>query len=168
MKVSVGRDHALVLAQDIKGEENLYSIGQANLKYLGCTEEGAKEVIRKIPMLASHKIVDFSAGPEYNMVIIEGSKNLTDGLYEHTLPEGKTATGLLHAYYQDGKWQFMSQEDYESTNGKDLPDICLAFKCPIPDLERVINREESLLKIDLKSLLNNEESKIKNVFSSHS
>jgi hypothetical protein len=32
-------------------------------------------------MLATYKIVDFSAGQHYNMVIIEGSKTLTDGLY---------------------------------------------------------------------------------------
>ena len=100
-------------------------------------------------MLATYKIVDFSAGQHFNMVIIEGSKTLTDGLYQHILPNGKQATGLLHVYYQNGRWKYIAQEDYELTDGRDLPDICIAFKCPIPEMDRVINGLIPLIKVDL-------------------
>ncbi len=43
------------------------------------------------------------------MVILGGEKTPADGLYEHKLPNGITAKGVLHAYLKDGKWHFMSQ-----------------------------------------------------------
>ena len=100
------------------------------------------------------------------MVIVKGS-DLTKTLYLHELPEDKKAQGVLHAYQRDGKWHYMTKEEYESTNGANLPDICLAFKCPIPNLDTVMNGQSPLIQDDLNSLLSDQKSDSK-VISSHS
>jgi hypothetical protein len=52
---------------------------------------------------------------------------------------------VLHAYQLNGKWHYMSQEEYESTNGANLPNICIAFKCPIPNLDTLMNGQNPLI-----------------------
>ena len=49
------------------------------------------------------------------MIIIKGEKLATDGLYEHKITEEKIVKGVLHAYQKEGKWHYMSQEEYETT-----------------------------------------------------
>ncbi len=88
------------------------------------------------------------------MIIIKGEKLATDGLYEHKIAEEKTFKGVLHAYQKDGKWHYMSQEEYETTQGADLPEICLAFKCPIPNMETAMNGPKQLISVELASLIN--------------
>ena len=87
------------------------------------------------------------------MILIAGDEKSTDGLYEHKLSADRTVNGMLHAYLKDGKWHFMSSDDYR-TNSSDLPDICLAFKCPIKDLEKALNNEK--LIPDMSALVDGE------------
>lgn len=85
------------------------------------------------------------------MVIMKGEKNATDNLYEHKLPNSTNAQGILHAYQdQSGKWCFMSEAEY-NLNKESLPPVCIAFKCPIPNMEAVLNRP--LFSVDLQSLV---------------
>jgi len=75
IKVSCGRNHSLVLAQEPSGNTRLYSIGkdENNYKNLGCTQLQAEEsVIRKIPHFADLEIQDFSACSLFSMVIMKG------------------------------------------------------------------------------------------------
>jgi hypothetical protein len=87
------------------------------------------------------------------MVILGGEKKPTDGLYQHKLAENKTAEGVLHAYQQDGKWSFMSQEEYETKKGKGLPDVCLAFKCPIENVDLAFNGPDSIFNFNLDDII---------------
>jgi alpha-tubulin suppressor-like RCC1 family protein len=89
IKISCGRNHSLVLAEEADGNQRLYSIGkdESNFKNLGCTQQQAGEsVIRKIPHFADLEIADFSACSLFSMIILKGEKLATDGLYEHKLP----------------------------------------------------------------------------------
>ena len=90
------------------------------------------------------------------MIIIKGEKLATDGLYEHKITQEKTVKGVLHAYQKEGKWHYMSQEEYETTKGADLPDISLAFKCPIPNMDFALNGPKPLISVELASLINQE------------
>lgn len=144
MRVSAGLDHSLVQAKDANGKMRLYSLGkeESNYKHLGCSKEQASEgICREISLFNDFEIIDFCASHKYNMILIAGDEKSTDGLYEHKLGPNQTVNGLLHAYLKDGKWQFMSSDEY-CTKSADLPDICLAFKCPIKDLEKVLNNEK--------------------------
>lgn len=40
----------------------------------------------------------------------------------------------MHFYKKEGKWNYLSQKDYESKKDT-LPEITFAIKCPIEDLE---------------------------------
>jgi hypothetical protein len=47
----------------------------------------------------------------------------------------------------------MSESEYAEKKG-DLPAVCLAFKCPIPNMETVLNKP--LISVDLQSLVQND------------
>jgi len=53
---------------------------------------------------------------------------------KHELPEGKQATGLLHFYQQEGKWVYVTSEEYAAKKN-DLPNVCFAIRAPITNLE---------------------------------
>jgi len=101
MRVSAGLDHSLVQAKDANGKTKLYSLGkeESNYKHLGCSKEQANEgVYRELSMFNDFEIIDFCASHKYNMIVIAGDENITDGLYEHKLSPNLTVNGLLHAY----------------------------------------------------------------------
>lgn len=138
LKVSAGQDHALLLAQNSKGVKKFYSIGkeESNFKHLGISAKNQdNEVYREIPVFTDFEIQDFSASAKYSLVIIKGEEKPEVGLYEHELADGSKAKGILHFYKKEGKWHYVSQEDYEAKKDS-LPDLCLAIKCPITDLEQ--------------------------------
>jgi len=90
------------------------------------------------------------------MIILKGEKSANDGLYEHKISDEKSAKGILHAYQKNNKWHFMSKEEYDSNKGTDLPDVCIAFKCPIPNMETLLNGPKPLISIDLQTLVSDE------------
>jgi hypothetical protein len=90
------------------------------------------------------------------MIVIKGDKKPTDGLYEHRLPENKVASGIMHAYQKDGKWVYMSEEDYKQ-NSQSLPDVCIAFKCQIPNMDTLLNGPKPLITADLTALTGGDE-----------
>jgi len=159
IKVSCGKNHTLVLAKDQTGNTRLYSIGkdESNFKNLGCSQDLAKTgIIRKITNLADLEVQDFSASSCYSMIILKGDKKATDGLYEHKLPgSDSVAKGILHAYQKEGKWCYMSEDDYK-TKQAELPDVCIAFKCPIPNMENILSGAKPLINVDLKTLVDGE------------
>lgn len=50
----------------------------------------------------------------------------------------------MHAYQKEGKWNFMSEEDYEN-DSKNLPDVSIAFKCPIQNMDNLFNGPKPLI-----------------------
>lgn len=43
----------------------------------------------------------------------------------------------------------MSEDEYKATDKAKLPDVCLAFKCPIPNMETLFNGAKPLISVDL-------------------
>jgi hypothetical protein len=91
------------------------------------------------------------------MIVIKGDKKATDGMYEHKLPDSSVANGILHAYQKEGKWHYMSEEDYKKKS-QELPDVCIAFKCPIQNMENLLNGPKPLITTDLNQLVGGTES----------
>lgn len=80
------------------------------------------------------KILDFSAGAEVSIVIVDGpAEKFTDRLYRHDLPDGRTTRGLIHFYKQGGEWHFVTEDEYEQKK-HELPALCFATKCPITSI----------------------------------
>lgn len=111
MKVSVGQDHALLFAENAKGNKKLYSIGkeESNNKHLGIQAKDHDEsVYREIQSFIDFEVQDFSASAKFSMVIIKGDEKIQDGLYQHQLADGSKAQGLLHFYKKEDKWYYVS------------------------------------------------------------
>lgn len=53
----------------------------------------------------------------------------------------------MHAYQKDNKWIFVGEEEFEARKGE-LPDVCIAFKCPIKDAEKVLSNTKFLPQLD--------------------
>jgi len=47
----------------------------------------------------------------------------------------------------------MSQNEYYESSGDNLPDVSLAFKCPIENIEEVFNGEESIFNFNIEQTL---------------
>ena len=109
VRVSAGRGHTLVLAEEKNGNQRLYSIGKdENLhKALGCSKETVNDsILRKITVMADLDIQDFCASVDYNLVLLKGDDSHLNNLYDHRL-DGTVHKGVMHAYQQGGKWKFM-------------------------------------------------------------
>lgn len=104
-------------------------------------------------MLIDIDIVDFSASTEYSTIIMQGEKLASDNLYEHKLPDGSVASGILHIYQKDSKWHYMSEQQYQETKGKDLPDVCIALKYPISNIDSFFNGPKAFIQSELQSLV---------------
>lgn len=50
----------------------------------------------------------------------------------------------------------MSEEEYKEKS-QSLPDVCLAFKCQIPNMDTVFNGPKPLITADLSSLVGGDE-----------
>jgi hypothetical protein len=127
----------------------LFSLGkeEANFKHLGCSKESAGEsVIHEMTAFSDFTIKSFCAATKYNQIIIAGEKEANDGLYEHQIGD-KVSTGLMHAYQKDGKWIFVGESELESRKSE-LPDVCIAFKCPIKDAEKALSNVKFLPSLD--------------------
>lgn len=151
LEVSTGLDHSLVLGRDnnANGKTKLYSMGkeEANFKHLGCSKEQASEsVLHEITAYSDFNVLSFSAGTKYNQIIVAGEKKADDGLYEHQIGD-KVSKGLMHAYQKDNKWIFVGEEEFEARKGE-LPDVCIAFKCPIKDAEKVLSNTKFFPQLD--------------------
>lgn len=59
----------------------------------------------------------------------------------------KVSHGLMHAYQKEGKWIFVGQEELESRKSE-LPDVCIAFKCPIKEAEKTLSNIKFLPSLD--------------------
>jgi len=77
---------------------------------------------------------------------LAGEKKADDGLYEHQIGE-KVVKGLMHAYQKDGKWVYIGEEELEARKAE-LPDVSIAFKCPIKDAEKVLSNTKFLPSLD--------------------
>lgn len=120
---------------------------------LGITSIEAQDVTtyyREVTAFRGFNIVDFTAGHRTSHVIIEGDKNILDGINEHNI-EGNADKGVLH-FYIDSMEQlhFIAPADYESKKG-DIPDICYAIKAPISSIEK-LNLLPNLKSIAMQSL----------------
>lgn len=93
---------------------------------------------REVTAFQGFDIVDFCAGHRSSHVIIRGDKDLQSGLQEHSLGTGlekKEAKGILHFYKdQNGVIQYLTESEY-ATKHDTLPDISLAIKYPMTNLE---------------------------------
>jgi alpha-tubulin suppressor-like RCC1 family protein len=96
-KISCGPNHSLILFEDKKvasfGKEFLYSVGLTKGKdfaHLGAPEDQTKDAeqpFREIKEFNEKKLVSFLAHDTASLVIIEGKKEIYEGLYAHTLPD---------------------------------------------------------------------------------
>ena len=98
-------------------------------------------------------IVDFSASTEFSMIIMKGEKLTNENFQEHKLPDGSTTSGVLHVYQKENKWHYMSEKEYSETKGENLPDVCLAFKYPITNVDSFFNGSKAIVQIDLQDLI---------------
>jgi hypothetical protein len=98
-----------------------------------------KAPFRRIPAFVNRRVKSFLAHSNQGSLVMcnDGSENL----YEHTLPDGSKAQGLLHFYPkpQTGsslgtkEFVFLSESEYEQQKDS-LPPLCFAIKCPIANL----------------------------------
>jgi hypothetical protein len=138
-RVSCGTVHSLVLFEDKKGKETLYSVGNkvgSEYAHLGAAEDqvqDAEKPLREIKTFNGRDLVDFVAHDSSSVVILAGGATAVDSLYAHTLPDGKQVRGLLHFFKRDGEWHFIPEDEYEARKSE-LPDLSFAIKCPIEDL----------------------------------
>lgn len=111
-KVTTCWHHSLVLFEDDKGKESLYSIGINKHKQMGVTEEQLgetdaqkKKPFRSIPTFNDVKIADFCNGEQSSLVIIEcDAAKPSEKIYQHELPDGSKCQGLLHFYKKGDQW----------------------------------------------------------------
>ena len=150
VEVSTGLDHSLVLGKEAaNGKTKLYSFGkdEANFKHLGCTKvEAAETVIHEITAFSEFNILCFSAATKYNQIIVEGEKEANDGLYEHQIGE-KVSKGLMHAYPKNGEWIFIGEDELKSRQSE-LPDVSIAFKCPLRDAQKTLSNPKCMPSLD--------------------
>jgi hypothetical protein len=78
-------------------------------------------------------VADFKAHAVASIVVIEGPESPQEDLYNHVLPDGKKAKGMLHLYKKGDEWQYVTEEEYEAKKSE-LPDLCFAVRCPIEDI----------------------------------
>lgn len=131
----------------------LYSIGHNEVSFfaLGITSIEAQDATtyyREVTAFRGFNIVDFTAGHRTSHVIIEGDKNILDGINEHNMDciDGNVVKGVLHFYFDSAdQLQFVTPEDYESKKNE-IPDVCYAIKAPISSFEKL------KLLPDLKSI----------------
>jgi alpha-tubulin suppressor-like RCC1 family protein len=113
MKVSCANSHSLVLFQDHEGNQRLYSVGVQRLDnycHLGCAEEltnDPKSPFRPIAIFDDRKIKQFVAHDQFSSLVILDDDN--SQIFTHKLPDGSSATGLLHFYQGKGGWQFVTE-----------------------------------------------------------
>jgi hypothetical protein len=79
------------------------------------------------------------------MLVVEGDKNPTDGLYEHE--EYGSKKGLLHAYKKADEWKFIAEDEFEERK-HELPEVSFAFKCPIREMVNVLNNPKIFANFD--------------------
>lgn len=84
-------------------------------------------------MFQKSKIGNFFAGSQYSVVLLEGESKPAEGVSEHKI-DGKIEKGFLHFYKKDGKWNYVTESEFEQKKDS-LPDLCFACKYPITDLE---------------------------------
>ncbi|CDW84904.1 hect e3 ubiquitin [Stylonychia lemnae] len=141
LKISCGFDHTLIIFEDESKEKKLYSVGQDEkiFHHLGLTQieaEDKNNYYREVTAFRGFNIVDFKAGHRSSHVIIEGEKEPTDNLHSHKV-NGELKTGILHVYKDEaGKLQYLTQDEYEAKKDT-LPDICLALKSQVENLENI-------------------------------
>jgi hypothetical protein len=61
----------------------------------------------------------------------------------------------MHAYLKEDKWVFVPADEYEAQKHT-LPDICVAFKCPIQNMDKAFSEHKSFLQMDSKMALGGE------------
>lgn len=141
LNCSIGEHHSLIMFENLEGKEVLYSVGVEsadNFVHLGCSEEAAavdhETPFREIPIFSQRKILSFQAHDSpASIVLIEGDEKLNNGFYNHRLPGGKVAHGMLHFYKKGGEWHYVSEDEYQSKKAS-LPAITFAARCPINDI----------------------------------
>ena len=138
-KVSCGSLHALVLFGNEEGKQTLWSIGNksgSEFAHLGAPEDKVgdeEKPFREIQIFSDRVVADFQAHSSASIVVIEGPESPQEDLYNHVLPEGRKAKGLLHLYKKGDQWQYVTEEEYEAKKSE-LPDLCFAVRCPIADV----------------------------------
>lgn len=113
-KAECSNVHSLVLFEDLKGKDVLYSVGTSGYKHLGVPEDQLGDAekrkatpFREIPTFSDRKVADFVAGDRCSLVILQCDGAPAEQLYNHVLPEGKKAQGLLHFYKKGDAWHFI-------------------------------------------------------------
>jgi hypothetical protein len=97
------------LFEEANGKRSLYSVGTkvgSDFAHLGAPEDKVGEdekPFREIQIFSDRVVADFVAHDTSSLVVVEGSDSPADDLYNHKLPEGKKAKGLLHFYMKEGK-----------------------------------------------------------------
>jgi len=139
VSISCGNNHSLVLFETDKQQQVLYSVGNkigSEFAHLGPSEELCENEdlpFREISVFNDRKLDDFLAHWNASITIMNGSKQATENLYVHKLPENKVSKGLLHFFKKGDKWTFIPQEEYEARKSE-LPALSFAIKCPIEDI----------------------------------
>lgn len=124
----------MVLFEDEKGMEYLYSVGiqdenYADSQYLGANDGAAD--FREIEEYRGQKILDIFAATNHASLVLLEEDPLPN---HHLLPDGSKSEGLLHFYNKNNAWHFVTQEEYLNKKNE-LPDICFATKHPIDSIE---------------------------------
>lgn len=114
LKASIADQHSLILFENLEGKEVLYSAGNEtadNFAHLGCSEEQATDPetpFREVAALSQRKLLAFCAhDAPASLVVVAGDEELNKGLYNHKLPGGKIAHGLLHFYKKGDQWCYV-------------------------------------------------------------
>lgn len=140
LQASLSEHHSLILFENMEGKQVLYAAGietADNFAHLGCNEDQANDTetpFREVATLSQRRVLALKAhDAPASLLIVAGDDELNKGLYNHSLPAGKVAHGLLHFYKQGDEWKYVNHEDYQ-TKSKELPQICFAIRCPISDI----------------------------------
>jgi hypothetical protein len=138
-KICQGNFQSLVLFEDDKGNDVLYSVGtKADGEYhmLGVPSGETNDTTKPFREIVSYKgreIVDFIAHKYSTLLILGGAKKFDINRSVHHLPGDKSATGLIHFYKKGDEWVFLSEDEYKEKKNE-IPDICFATKYPIDDI----------------------------------
>ena len=84
---------------------------------------------------------------------MKGDKLTSDNFQEHKLPDGQIVYGVLHVYQKEDKWHYMSEKEYRETKGVQLPDVCIAFKYPISNMDSFFNGSKAIIQTNLQTLV---------------
>jgi hypothetical protein len=140
LTASLGEHHSMILFENQEGKNVLYSVGTEvadNFAHLGCREDQANDTespFREVQALSQRKVLSFKAhDAPVSLVVVAGDDVLNKGLYNHSLPGGKVAHGLLHFYKQGDQWKYVGEDEYQGKK-QELPPITFAIKCPITDI----------------------------------